>query len=203
MGRTLLYLVRHGEQLRASGDGDDPGLGLSALGAHQASCLGQRLAGTTFDVIRHSPLPRAAETARILSGYLPGVPVTESELLADRTPVPAPGLEDSVPEQYRWFPDTVPEEERDVGGALLDAAYAGLAVASDTDRRELLITHNFVIGWFVRHVLAAPWWRWMGLNQVNCALTVISVQTSEPPALVTFNDAGHLPVDHWGEPVRT
>jgi probable phosphoglycerate mutase len=40
-----------------------------------------------------------------------------------------------------------------------------LAVATDTDRCELLVTHNFVIGWFIRHVLAAPWWRWMGLNQ--------------------------------------
>jgi serine/threonine-protein phosphatase PGAM5 len=200
MASTLLYLVRHGEQQHAPGDGEDPGLGLSALGEEQARYLGRRLANVPFDVVRHSPSRRAAETAAILSGYLPGVPACESELLADRTPVPLPGQEESVPVQYRWFPDTVPEGERDPGGSRLDAAVARLAVATDTDRCELLVTHNFVIGWFVRHVLAAPWWRWMGLNQFNCALTIIKVSDGEPPALVTFNDMGHLPVDRRGEP---
>ena len=30
------------------------------------------------------------------------------------------------------------------------------------DRHDLLITHNFVIAWFVREVLGAPDWRWVG-----------------------------------------
>ena len=200
MASTLLYLVRHGEQQRAPGDGEDPGLGLSALGEEQARYLGRRLANVPFDVVCHGPSRRAAETAAILSEYLAGVPVRESDLLTDRTPMPIPGQEESVPAQYRWFLDSVPEEERDLGGSRLDAAVARLAVATDTDRCELLVTHNFVIGWFVRHVMAAPWWRWMGLNQFNCALTIIKVSGSEPPALVTFNDIGHLPVDRRGEP---
>ena len=193
MASTLLYLVRHGEQQRAPGDDEDPGLGLSALGAEQARQLGRRLASVRLDVVRHSPARRAAETAAILSRYLPDVPVRESELLTDRTPVPAPGQQESVPAEYRWFLDTVPAQERDPGGARLDAAVKRLAVTADTDRCELLVTHNFVIGWFVRHVMAAPWWRWMGLNQVNCGLTIIKVSDGEPPALVTFNDPGHLP----------
>jgi hypothetical protein len=84
------------------------------------------------------------------------VPACGSELLADRTPVPLAGQEESV--------------------------------------------SHFVIGWFVRYVLDAPWWRWMGLNQFNCALTIIKVSDGEPPALVTFNDIGHLPADPRGEP---
>jgi len=126
--------------------------------------------------------------------------VSETGLLADRTPFPAPGQEDIVPAAYRWFLDTVPEQERDVGGARLDDAVGRLAVAADTDRCELLVTHNFVIGWFVRHVMAAPWWRWMGLNQFNCALTIIQVRSGEPAALVSFNDIGHLPAGRRGEP---
>lgn len=200
MATTLLYLVRHGEQQRAARDGEDPDLGLSALGAEQARYLGGRLAKVPFDVVRHSPACRAAETAAIVSEYLPGVPVHESDLLTDLTPVPIPGQEESVPIRYRWFLDTVAEEERDLGGSRLDAAVARLAVATDADRCELLVTHNFVIGWFVRHVLAAPWRRWMGLNQFNCALTIIKVSDGEPPALVTFNDIGHLPVGRRGEP---
>ena len=193
MASTLLYLVRHGEQQHAPTGNDDPSLGLSPRGEEQARLLGTRLAGVPFDIVRHSPLRRAAETARILSGYLPGVPVSMSELLDDRTPVPISGQEDAVPWQYRWFLDTIPPEERDHGSAQLDAAVAQLMVAGETDHCELLITHNFVIGWFVRHVLNAPWWRWMGLNQSNCALTIIQVSTSQPPALITFNDTGHLP----------
>lgn len=200
MASTLLYLVRHGEQQRAPGDGVELDLGLSALGQAQARYLGRRLASVPFDVVRHGPSRRTAGTAAILSEYLPGVEVCESGLLADRTPMPIPGQEESVPVQYRWFLDTVPEEERDLGGCRLDAAVTQLAVATDTDRCELLVTHTFVISWFVRHVLAAPWWRWMGLNQFNCALTIIKVSGSEPPALVTFNDIGHLPVERRGEP---
>jgi len=203
MASTLIYLVRHGEQQHASDAGENPDQGLSALGEEQARYLGRRLARVPFDVVRHGPSPRTAATAAILSQYLPGVPVCESELLTDLTPVPVPGQEESVPVQYRRFLGTVPEQERDVGGARLDTAVARLAVVTGADRCELLVTHNFVIGWFVRHVLGAPWWRWMGLNQFNCALSIIRVSDGGPPSLVTFNDVGHLPVDRRGEqPVR-
>ena len=61
------------------------------------------------------------------------------------------------------------------------------------DVHELIVTHNFLIGWFIRHALHAPDWRWIGLNQQNCALTVILYRPGLPPSLVSFNDAAHLP----------
>jgi serine/threonine-protein phosphatase PGAM5 len=204
MGSTWLYLVRHGEQLRAPGDGEDPELGLSPAGQRQAALLGRRLAGLPpagaspptaalpFSAVRHSPLRRAAETAAVVSAYLPGVPAAASPWLADRTPVPLPGQEHTVPEHYRWFPDTVPPDERDPGGRRLDQAYEALTATGPADRREVLITHNFVIGWFVRRVMDAPDWRWLGLNQANCALSVIKVSADGPPELIAFNDTGHL-----------
>lgn len=60
------------------------------------------------------------------------------------------------------------------------------------DEHELVVTYNFLIGWLVSQALAAPSWRWLGLNQMNCALTVIACQNGLPPSLVAFNDAGHL-----------
>jgi probable phosphoglycerate mutase len=131
------------------------------------------------------------------------VPVTGCELLRDRTPVPAAGQDDAefgFPPAYRPFLDSVPVEEADPGGEQLDVAVSQLAVASRDDRCELLVTHNFVIGWFVRHALDAPWWRWMGLNQFNCALTIVQVLPDTPPMLVSFNDLGHLPVGLRGAP---
>jgi serine/threonine-protein phosphatase PGAM5 len=189
---TLLYLVRHGEQQRSEDGGDDSALGLSSRGEQQARLLGQRLSGVAFDVVRHGPLRRAAETARIVASYLPGVPVASSDFLDDRTPVPPGDRQDVIPRQYRWFLDTIPEAERDPGAEQLEAAFAGLAVTGETGRCELLVTHGFVIGWFVRRVVDAPWWRWMSLSQANCALTIVRVTAGEPPALVAFNDTGHL-----------
>ncbi len=75
-------------------------------------------------------------------------------------------------------------------GAGPDAG-AGLDTAADV--HELIVTHNFLIGWFIRHALHAPDWRWIGLNQQNCALTVILYRPGLPPSLVSFNDAAHLP----------
>lgn len=55
-----------------------------------------------------------------------------------------------------------------------------------------LITHNFVIEWFVRHMLDAAVWRWIGLNQANCAITIVQWDSDRPPTLVSFNDTGDL-----------
>ena len=52
--------------------------------------------------------------------------------------------------------------------------------ASRGEVHELLITHNFVIGWFVREVLQAPDWRWMTLNQAHCGLTVLAQKHGRP-----------------------
>jgi serine/threonine-protein phosphatase PGAM5 len=195
---TLLYLVRHAEQDSGSGAGDDAGTGLSALGEQQARHLGQRLAAVPFDVIRHSPLRRAERTAQILGSHLPGVPVVSSDLLRDRTPVPSAGQAATVPPPYRAFLGRVPADERDLGGERLNAAFAQLAVTAADDRYELLVTHNFVIGWFIRHVLDAPPWRWIGLNQFNAALTIIQIESGLPPMLISFNDIGHLPIELRG-----
>jgi histidine phosphatase superfamily protein (branch 1) len=79
-----------------------------------------------------------------------------------------------------------------VDAVALRAAVEHFGVVRDTDRHELLITQNFVIGWFVRHVLDAPQWRWIGLDQANCAITILQWDSDRPPTLVSFNGTGHL-----------
>ena len=71
------------------------------------------------------------------------------------------------------------------------------------DRHDLLITHNFVIGWFVREVFGAASGAGSGVNQANCGLTIIRVRSAKPPVLVTHNDLGHLPAElRTGLPVE-
>lgn len=183
MARTLVYLVRHGEQGRSHD-------GLSELGRAQSHLLGDRLREVPFAALHHSPLPRAVETAAILSGHLPGVPVHACDFVADRTPMPSAG--DEVPERYAGFLTSVPWEERDDGAARLQAAVKYLGVTGPNDRYELAVTHNFVIGWFVRHALDAPSWRWLGLNQANAGLTIVQWQDRHRATLVCVNDTGHL-----------
>jgi serine/threonine-protein phosphatase PGAM5 len=188
MARTIIYLVRHGEQDPASAPG-----GLSDRGREQAHLLGQRLRDVPFSQVHHSSLTRATETAEALAGYLPHVPAHPCERVADRTPVPSPQRRDQYPARYQAWLDGVPEEERDEDARRIQAAVEHFGVSGQDDRHELLITHNFVIGWFVRHVLDAPTWRWIGLNQANCAVTIVQWENGRPPSLVSFNDVGHLP----------
>ena len=90
----FLYLVRHG--LADPHDGP-----LSAAGQQQARLTGQRLRDVPFSAIYHGPLPRAAQTSRLIAASLPGVPVSECELAGDYLPsVPDP---DAVPPHFTAF----------------------------------------------------------------------------------------------------
>jgi serine/threonine-protein phosphatase PGAM5 len=184
---TRLYLVRHGEAR-----GHDEASGLTPRGQDQASRLGQRLRGLPVTAVHHSPLARADETAQIVAGFLPGVPVTASEHLIDRTPAPSAATRADYPQP--WWPllDSVTPPERDEDAVALRQAVAHFDVVGGDDRNDVLISHNFVLGWFVRHVLDAPDWRWIGLNHANCGLSILQWETGRPPVLVAFNDTGHL-----------
>jgi serine/threonine-protein phosphatase PGAM5 len=182
----FLYLVRHGEA--------DPHDGpLSQAGEQQARLTGQRLKDVPLSGICHGPLPRAAQTAGLIAASLPGVPVAACDLAGDYLPFAADP--DGLPAGFASFLASFSAADRAEGPELAAAALERFARADGEqgDTHELVVTHNFLIGWFVSQALAAPPWRWMGLNQMNCALTVIAYPPGWPAALISFNDAGHLP----------
>lgn len=178
-----LYLIRHGEA-------DDDGA-LTHAGRQQASAAGERLRYIRFSAIRHSPMQRTEETADLIADFLPGVPVGASGLLGDYLP-PVSGQPELPPPCAALLSSYTPEE-RSEGAELASAAIQRYARPAGQDDSELIVTHNFLIGWFVRHALDAPDWRWMGLNQCNGGITVILYRTGMPASLVSFNDIGHLP----------
>lgn len=186
----FIYLVRHGEQRDAEhGLPDGP---LSERGKRQATAIAHRLSGVPFTGAWHSPLERAAETARIMTDSMPSLDPRPSALLFDCIPA---GPTPDMPQAFRPFFGSVTEAEIEAGAAqMADAANEWLAPSRE-DRHDLLITHNFVIGWFVREIFDAPAWRWMGTNQANCGLTIIRVRSVKSPELITHNDLGHLPVE--------
>lgn len=185
-----IYLVRHGEQQDAEhGMPDGP---LSARGERQARLIAERLGGVPFTGAWHSPLRRAEETAARFRTVLPGLAIEPSSLLFDCIPS---GPTPDMPRAFEPFFGSVTSAEIEAGHAQMQDAVAEFLAPSREDRHDLLITHNFVIGWFVRHVFDAPDWRWLGLNQANCGLTIIRVRSRKPPVLVVHNDLAHLPAE--------
>lgn len=185
-----IYLVRHGEQQDAEhGLPDGP---LSGRGKRQARLLAERLGGVPFTGAWHSPLQRASETAEIIAGRLPALTSEPSLLLFDCIPS---GKAPETPSAYDPFFGAVTDAEIEAGRAQMEDAAAEFLQTRRGEHHDLLITHNFVIAWFVREVLGAPDWRWVGINQANCGLTVLQQKYGRPWTLVTHNDLGHLPVE--------
>ncbi|MFF8835374.1 histidine phosphatase family protein [Streptomyces sp. NPDC015130] len=187
-----LYLTRHGE---ASPDES----ALTEAGRRQAALLGERLRGVPLTAVHHGPLARATETARLLGERLDGVPLRVTDAAGDYVPyMPArEELPAETADAMLGFLEQVPAEEREQGPGLAAAAVAEFTgpVLGDEPRHELVVTHNFLVGWLVRAALDAPKWRWMGINHANAALTVIRYAPGRPPAVLLFNDTGHLPAE--------
>ncbi len=144
-----LYLVRHGEQVDAEyGVDDGP---LSARGQRQAELVAERLSGVPFTHVFTSPLQRAVETADAMAKRFPALSPEPSALLMDCIPHgPVP----EMPAAFEPFYGGVSDDEIQAGEAQMsDATAEWLSVRKD-ETHELLITHNFVIAWFVRECLA-------------------------------------------------
>lgn len=185
-----IYLVRHGEHQDAEhGLEDGP---LSPRGQRQAEAIADRLSGLPLDAVWHSPLLRATETARHVSERLPSIEPQPSALLMDCVPT---GPSEDTPAAYESFFGSISQAEIEAGRALMDDAVGAFLTRKSGDVHEVLITHNFVIAWFVREVLATPEWRWMTLNQAHCGLTVIAQKPGRPWSLLTHNDLAHLPME--------
>ena len=104
-------------------------------------------------------------------------------------------MTDDTPGAYEPFFGSVTEAEVEAGSAQMADATSEFLVRKPGEVHELLITHNFVIAWFVREVLQTPDWRWMTLNQAHCGLTVLSQRKGRPWSMLTHNDLAHLPFE--------
>lgn len=192
MATRHLYLARHGAA--------DAFGALTDTGHQQARLLGQRLAHLPMDVVWHSPLPRAAATAREISQQLTDVPVIEAPELVDHVPyVPHT---DETPPSWAGFFDGYTKADAAAGKQTADSLVVRFGGAATTtgprppvETHELVITHAYPIAWLVRHALDAPARRWLGLESANAALTLIEHRKDLPPTLVLFNDMSHLPTE--------
>ncbi len=185
-----LYLVRHGEH-----EGAEHGLAdgaLSPRGRRQAQALADRLGGLPIDHVWHSPLRRATETAEAIANRLPSLTPEPSALLFDCVPT---GMTEETPAAFGPFFGAVTDAEIEAGHAQMQDAVGEFLVRKSGEVHEVLITHNAVIGWFMREATGSPEWRWMMTNQAHGSLTVLAQKQGRPWSVLTFNDMSHLPVE--------
>ncbi|MEU4563701.1 phosphoglycerate mutase family protein [Actinoplanes sp. NPDC023936] len=142
---------------------------LTEAGRQQAELLGLRLAGLPLEAISHSPKARAVRTAQIVARHFPAVPVRQAPELDDR----------------------VPSDDRAASAAMI-TRFTGPVLE---DSHELVITHNFQVGWFLREAYAAPTERFRVVNQCNTGVTLIRFPAGQVPRVILVNDVTHLPVE--------
>lgn len=185
-----ILLIRH-SQYNLSGNGDKERV-LTPLGREQAELTGERLAalGLKYDVLIHSTMSRATETAHIISKYLPGIELLSCDLLREGAPI------EPVPPVTHWKPDAVQYHE---DGARIEAAFRRYIHRADPkqkeDSYEIIVCHANVIRYFVCRALQFPPEGWLRIGLNNGSITWLTIRPSGRVALRALGDSGFMPPD--------
>ncbi|XP_051888113.1 serine/threonine-protein phosphatase PGAM5, mitochondrial isoform X2 [Pristis pectinata] len=184
-----IFLIRHSQyELSASTDKDRV---LTSLGREQAELTGQRLAslGLNYDILIHSSMTRAKETAAIIRKYLPGLEVMSCDLLREGAPI------EPDPPVSHWKPEAMYHED----GARIEAAFRRYIHRADlkqqNDSYEIIVCHANVIRYFVCRALQFPPEGWLRMCLNNGSITWLTIRPNGRVALRTLGDTGFMPPD--------
>ncbi|XP_037537173.1 serine/threonine-protein phosphatase PGAM5, mitochondrial isoform X2 [Nematolebias whitei] len=184
-----ILLIRH-SQYNLSGSSDRERI-LTPLGREQAELTGRRLAamGLKYDVLIHSSMARATETAQIISKHLPGLELVSCDMLREGAPI------EPVPPVTHWKPEAVYHED----GARIEAAFRRYIHRADPkqkeDSYEIIVCHANVIRYFVCRALQFPPEGWLRMGLHNGSITWLTIRPSGRVGLRTLGDAGFMPPD--------
>ena len=193
---SRIILVRHGHYERI-GDQGDTVWGLTALGRRQAVRTGRRLAQLLdaaqgkFEGLFSSPWPRALQTAEIAA----------HELHIDRIKV-KPYLHEVLPiidadrvaefGVHPGLPFTT-AEERAVTVKQIEKVRERFFRAPKQTSVSVIFTHGNLIRYLLADTLGLPYEAWMRMGICHASISDIRVFPGNVPALITFNETGHMP----------
>ncbi|XP_072326106.1 serine/threonine-protein phosphatase PGAM5, mitochondrial isoform X2 [Scyliorhinus torazame] len=184
-----IFLIRHSQyNLSASTDKERI---LTSLGREQAELTGQRLAslGLNYDILIHSSMTRAKETAAIISKYLPDLEMMSCDLLREGAPI------EPIPPVSHWKPEAMYHED----GARIEAAFRRYIHRADlkqeNDSYEIIVCHANVIRYFVCRALQFPPEGWLRMCLNNGSITWLTIRPNGRVALRTLGDSGFMPPD--------
>jgi serine/threonine-protein phosphatase PGAM5 len=186
--RTIC-LVRHGAYDAADPAEHAAGKALLDIGVMQAEHVAGRLVGSGLDIERvvSSDYTRARQTAELIAGRLPGVPLQVDPDLREvftfyygegnaDAPPPSPGLEcashppGAQAAFHRYF---IPPGDR--------------------SRAEVLVCHGNLIRYFLCRLVALTRRQWNGLFVATCSVTEVQIDGHGDVELVTICSEDHLP----------
>ncbi|MEU3306468.1 histidine phosphatase family protein [Nocardiopsis sp. NPDC006832] len=182
-----LYLARHGQA-------DPTTTNLTDIGRQQADLLGRRLSRSEPHTLWHGPSPRTTQTAHQALTHLPGLTATPAPEADDH--IPHLPTRDELPPRHTeqilaFLSHLSPQDHAPHLAARALERFTGPAQGSHP-RREVVITHAYLIAYLIAHALDAPPWRWISIPVAHAALTVIRYRPHAPASVVVLNDTAHL-----------
>ena len=160
---TTLLLIRHGQASGWRNGLYGPDAPLSDIGHRQAAALAERLAaGQSLDAVYSSNLPRALETAAVVSARL-GVEVRVDARLAefDVDMSKATSIEDRV-DRLTWHPDHTGADGETLAEFASRVAQVHSEIAVDHQRQRVAVvshagTIDMALRWVVGLATRSTW----------------------------------------------
>jgi broad specificity phosphatase PhoE len=191
-----VLLIRHGHYERVDDLGDEV-WGLSSLGRRQAARTGRRLSrlvphfGGELEGLYASPWPRAQQTA-VIGAHEMGVDrVRVKDYLHESIPL-VPVAADGVSSTHPDLPITSAIDRAEVSDQVR-RVIARFFRGGNKPSTYLLFTHGNLIRYLLAETLGLPYEAWMRIAICHASITEIRVFPGNVPALISFNDTGHLP----------
>lgn len=198
--RRRIYLLRHGEAAYVAADGtvtNDPrSVPLTAIGRIQARKQAAILASVDFDRAICSGLPRTRETARIVLADR-DTPLLEAA--PEMEEIRGGGRDQPVADVRTWLAHVAnpwsgadqPQAtflggERFVDFAARVTPAFDAIIADQTWQCLLLVLHGAVNRMIFNHVMGLGWQGRMSIEQDNCCINIIDVDTDEGGAASRF-----------------
>ncbi|MGA0840241.1 MAG: histidine phosphatase family protein [Pseudomonadales bacterium] len=191
--RRRIFLMRHGEAAYIRDNGEvthDPRIvGLTVTGQVQARKQAAVLASVSFDRAICSGLPRTVETATIVLGHRAD-PVLE--IVPELEEIRGGGRDHPVSDMRAWLRHVAnpwahgaDPEATFLGGerfsdfaARIIPAFENI-LADQSWRNVLLVLHGAVNRAIFNHVMSLPWQARMTIEQDNCCINIIDVDSAQ------------------------
>ena len=191
--RRRIYLLRHAEAAYLNQDGsvtsDERQVSLTPLGREQARKQAAVLASIPFDRAVCSGLPRTRQTAALILAGREAPELEEAPALEEVRPsreiAPVEGIKAWLKQIANPWADANQADARFLGGerfadfdARVRTAFDRIVQADDWTHL-LLVLHGAVNRSVLNHVLHLPWQADVSIEQDNCCINIIDVDSDE------------------------
>lgn len=186
-----IILVRHGQYERRFKDEESKYL--TTEGSKQAEITGKKLKdilkNKKINVIYHSNIIRAKETAQIISKYFPDAKLINDPNLNEGTPY----LPDPLPKNSKFEVQKIKADNKRINKAY--ETYFYRPKDDEDDSYQLIICHGNVIRYFLCRALQIPLFAWLRFSSYNCGITWLVLDNEGSVVLREFGSVSHLPFE--------